>query len=875
MYSIFLDDLRADAGVLRSVPPSANADPDEGRRLIANRIQPGLTRSEIDGMKTRWHELLERIAAVWFACVAASVILTYASTAACGQPVGDAPIAATPAAIPGARIAESIETCRQRLGDIDVLLAEDPRIDAVNAALPAAQVALANFSKQSWAAITARSPAVFLADIEDRWEAWRNRLEAWQHSLAAAVAELDAMVNELGSLRQRWEETRGSAAAQHLPAELTDRIDRTLAAINDTMGKAVARREELLTLQAKVIETQSGVDTEIRAIAAQRAEQRRQLLTSQSPPLWRAFGEPGAPSLGVQAAQAWRQSVHSIAQFVRESAAPLALYGVLVLAIAAALLWLRARVPVRGEERTAAPMLIFSRPLSAAVFVGLLLIQFVGTRPSVEVRRLVALLAAIPILRLLSGTLLRRNRLVMLALIVAYVVSQLVDMTAGLSLLERLVLVGDALLGVVVFEQIIATQRQVRALAPVSGFGLFGLPFFAAAIGLPLLLVSLAANIWGYVAIARLLTYGTIFSTYLAVVFAVAAVVLDEILTALERAGVADSVRIVQNHGSWLRQQLGWAGRVAMTVWWVSLTLDIFQLRGVVLAALTTLLTMRWEIGSVALTIGGLLRFGVTLWVAVLASRAVGFVLAEEVLPRLTLRPGVPDAIAIGVRYMVVAGGFVLAVAAAGVEFGQLALLAGALSVGLGFGLQNVVNNFVSGLILLFERPVKVGDVVEIGPTIGNVRRIGIRSSTIHTSDGADVIVPNGDLISQRLVNWTYTDRRRRIDLPVSVTATADPAAVMNLLIRVAAAHPAILDVPAPTALMTAFTDSNLGFSLRFWTERFEVSSRVRSEVAVAVRAALQEAGFLPPSAAPADVDQDAAAIAGDQGGPSAPGRPR
>jgi potassium-dependent mechanosensitive channel len=103
-------------------------------------------------------------------------------------------------------------------------------------------------------------------------------------------------------------------------------------------------------------------------------------------------------------------------------------------------------------------------------------------------------------------------------------------------------------------------------------------------------------------------------------------------------------------------------------------------------------------------------------------------------LPRITLHPGVADAIATGVRYVVVTSGFLLAVAAAGVDFAQLALLAGALSVGLGFGLQNVVNNFASGLILLFERPIKLGDVVEIGPTIGNVRRIGIRSSTIHTS---------------------------------------------------------------------------------------------------------------------------------------------
>lgn len=747
----------------------------------------------------------------------------------------------TPAAIPGARIAEGIEACRERLSDIEVLLGRDPRAAAVQAGLPGAQQVLAKLSRESWSAINSQTPSAFLLDVEDQWDSWKDRLQGWQRTLADLVAELDTALTELGNLRHRWEETRDSAAAQQLPAQLTDRIESTLAAIQETVGKAGARREELLALQGKVSETETWVDAEISAIEMQRADQRKELLEQQSPPLWKAFTEPSAPSVGAQATQVWQQSARSIAQFVRESWAQLGVYGILLIVILATLLWLRARVPLGRDDATAASMRIFSRPLSAAFLVALLLIQFVPARPSVEVRRLVALLAAVPILRLLPGTLFGRKRLVMLALTAAYILSQIVDMTAGLTLLERLMLLAEALLGIVVLYQIITTPRQSRA------------PAIAAGIGLPLLVIALGANIWGSVAMARVLTHGTIFSAYLAAIFAAAALVLDGILVAVERAGVADSVRIVQNNGAWLRQQLGWAVRIALTVWWVSLTLELFQLRGPVLTAATTFLTTRWAIGSVALTVGGLLRFGVTLWVAVLLSRSTSFVLAEEVLPRVTLRPGVADAIATGVRYVVVASGFLLAVVAAGVDFGQVALLAGALTVGLGFGLQNVVNNFVSGLILLFERPIKLGDVVEIGPTIGNVRRIGIRSSTIHTSDGADVIVPNGDLISQRLVNWTYTDRRRRIDLPVSVTAAADPSAVTDLLVRVAAAHPAVLDGPAPAALLTAFGESKLDFSLRFWTERFEVSSRVRSEVAVAVRAALQEAGFLGPSPLPAE----------------------
>ena len=141
-------------------------------------------------------------------------------------------------------------------------------------------------------------------------------------------------------------------------------------------------------------------------------------------------------------------------------------------------------------------------------------------------------------------------------------------------------------------------------------------------------------------------------------------------------------------------------------------------------------------------------------------------------------------------HYAVLLLGFLLAISAAGVDLNKVSLLAGAFGVGIGFGLQNVVNNFVSGLILLYERPVQLGDMVEVGGTTGEVRRIGIRSSTIRTPQGAEVIVPNSNLISDRVVNWTLSDRRRRMDIKVGVAYGTDPERVLALLVGVARAHP-------------------------------------------------------------------------------------
>src|SRR5262249_55019901 len=153
----------------------------------------------------------------------------------------------------------------------------------------------------------------------------------------------------------------------------------------------------------------------------------------------------------------------------------------------------------------------------------------------------------------------------------------------------------------------------------------------------------------------------------------------------------------------------------------------------------------------------------------------------------------------------------------AGISLSRFTLLAGALGVGLGFGLQNIVSNFVAGLILLFERPIQVGDVVDVGSLVGAVARIGMRSSTVRTAEGAEVIVPNGDLIPKSSTTWTLSDRRRRVEIRVGVAYGTDPEKVIALLLEAAGDHPEALADPAPAAYFIGFGDSSLDFVLQVW----------------------------------------------------------
>ena len=178
-----------------------------------------------------------------------------------------------------------------------------------------------------------------------------------------------------------------------------------------------------------------------------------------------------------------------------------------------------------------------------------------------------------------------------------------------------------------------------------------------------------------------------------------------------------------------------------------------------------------------------------------------------------------------------------------GVNLTKVSVLAGALGVGIGFGLQSVVNNFVSGLILLFERPVQVGDTIEVGDLQGEIKHIGIRASTVRTWHGSDIIVPNAQFITEKVTNWTLSDQLRRIDLPLGVNYGAEPQKVISLVVEVARANPRVLRDPPPDALFMGYGDSTINFELRAWTDQFKNWQQIRSELAVAIYDAVYASG--------------------------------
>ena len=250
-------------------------------------------------------------------------------------------------------------------------------------------------------------------------------------------------------------------------------------------------------------------------------------------------------------------------------------------------------------------------------------------------------------------------------------------------------------------------------------------------------------------------------------------------------------------------------------------------------------------IGGAHVSLVKLVLFLAFLTIVIVLARTVGGLVGSRLLERTGVDPGLRYAIGRMTYYALLVLGLMVAFQTSGVEVGSLAVVLGALGVGVGFGLQNIVNNFVSGLIVLAERAVQVGDWIEGAGREGRVERIGARSTSIVTSDNITIIIPNADLVSQHIINWSHGDPKVRFRIPVGVAYGSDILRVREVLLEVASAHPAVLRNPLPMVFFSGFGDSSLNMELAVWTtEMTKTPYRFRSDLNFAIDEAFRRHGI-------------------------------
>ena len=255
--------------------------------------------------------------------------------------------------------------------------------------------------------------------------------------------------------------------------------------------------------------------------------------------------------------------------------------------------------------------------------------------------------------------------------------------------------------------------------------------------------------------------------------------------------------------------------------------------------------TSLFKLGDSNISLGTIFYFLIGFIVLSYLAKRLRILLVDKLLLKANVDKGARNSIGLIARVLFMFIGSIVLIQTAGIDMSSLSLLAGALGVGIGFGLQNITDNFISGIIILFEKPIKVGDRIVVGNTEGDVINISVRATTILTNENVSIIVPNSEFISSRVINWSHNDRNIRFDLPVGVSYSEDPVKVREVLLKVAEENKNVLKRPEPIVFFDEFADSSLNFTLGVWTSTYtDKPRRLKSELYFKIFDAFKKEGI-------------------------------
>lgn len=724
-----------------------------------------------------------------------------------------------------------------------------------------------------------------IRQLESEWVPTAAAVNELKKNLLEKIQLQESNFGRLTEVELTWKNVLVESGTPDTPPEIQHLVRRVLEDLKSTQLHLETRHKILLKIQNRAFELDGQIASAKSALAETRQEAVSRFGIQDSPPLWssESFDNKRSP-LSEQVALSWRYQLSKVRQYLGKQTHTLALHLLLFLVLLYATYWAREnmRTAVLSETDSRPSRItvarVFERPLSTALLLALLLSQILYPQAP---RLWIALLSSIlvvPATLILRAVSERRYHTFLNALLLSFLVDQFRSIALSLPDLTRLLFLGQMACALLLmlfirwqhrsqkphaheeavddstlgnesdqesFEQ--AAPELPSASIPLdpapkrhAQVWLDGLVSLAAvALGL-----ALAAGSLGFMAAAEFVGNAVLRSSYLALVLYALVRVVDGAIFLSLRLPPLNLLAIVRHHRSKFRKRLQGFNRALAALIWIVASLEIVSQRTKVWDLLLAATEAGFKIGAFHLTVGNGVSFIITLWLARQLSRLIEVVLQEDVYPHLELSEGVPYAITTTAHYTILVVGFILAISAAGIDMTRFTILAGAFSVGLGFGLQNILNNFVSGLILLFERPIKLGDFVQLDGVNGKVERIGIRASVVRTATNAEIVVPNSKLISDKFTNWTLSNRHRGIEIVVTVGCQHEPEKIMAILLEVGKAHELVLQDPEPKAIVRDFAEGTVNYLLQVCTLRYEEWQQTQSDLSVAILKRFREEGI-------------------------------
>jgi potassium-dependent mechanosensitive channel len=679
-------------------------------------------------------------------------------------------------------------------------------------------------------------------ELEDEQRYWRSRnLEYGEERrlLTLRAAKLEEQIQILEAQQPEWVATwthiRGFPGIESVVERTKQQLDKILAA----KSQAQEQLNAVLRLQNEVAQQDQQISDILLRVREARKEGRSRLLEPDNPPLWEARQlQQTDQSVGSAILPLFGRSFTTAREFLRAHKLAMTAFVGSYLLVLLAILKLSHYIGYEtAPESSTEPVYVLNRPFSVALLLTLIGTgQFMSSAP-VGIAFVFYLLYLIPILRVLAPLIEPRLRIFLYFLASLYALEGTYLLVQLPPLVRREVYALLALVALISLSWFARPSKPLQATVERRSQRML---VIAIRVILALLAVSFVCNIIGFVSLSQVLGMTALVGPFVASTLYCGARVLSLIAGLVLRTTCARTLFNMRVDAVDL-----WASRLialGAILLWLKSVLQLVTLYDGVVEATSKLFTYHIGFEKIKFTLGDVLGLAFILLGGYFVANTFTFLLKKLVLPKLPLQRGLPYAISTVTYYVLLLLVALAALSGAGIELNKFTVLTGALGVGLGFGLQNIVNNFVSGLILLFERPIHVGDTVDVGGLVGVVRRIGARSSTVVTFQGAEVIVPNSNLLSNQVINWTLSSQWRRVDVPVRVAYDTDPERVIKLLVSVAESYPGVLLERPPMAFFMGFGESSLNFELRFWSAWQDTWVQLQSDVTVAVAKALREA---------------------------------
>jgi len=496
--------------------------------------------------------------------------------------------------------------------------------------------------------------------------------------------------------------------------------------------------------------------------------------------------------------------------------------------------------PDNTSELSVTAKLIFAHPVLTPAFLSLSVLQFIFPHPPVIFYGLIWTLSSVFLAVILWKHLSGSAHIFWLYLFAAFIFTLIIDLMLKVSLIERWIMIFIALTGIAatisVYRKnvVVVKNKNIRFI------------FFA--INLMLLSGSVIANVFGRFNLSKVLITTSIFGALTAFLLIWSMNFFTELFNVAAETYKSEGNENFQNKLNKYKLRLPVYLKYVLLAGWILLVARNLYFYDVLESEFISFINEEIVIGSFSFTLEKIMLFIFIILISTLISKAVSFYADKadnsgKARLRDSAKSGGLSNWMLLIRIGVISIGTLLAFAATGLPIDKMTIIIGSLGVGVGLGLQSVVNNLVSGIMLAFEKPFKIGDYIEIGDEAGRIKEIGIRSSKLSTSEGADIIIPNGDLLSKHVINWTLSNSQKRSELILKINCGIKLNEVRTVLLNIMDLNENIEKNPEPEVLMNHFSGSDAEYRLLYWTY-IDQEDQVKSELIVAVEDELKKAGI-------------------------------